>query len=430
MVLVAQTAKFFDARTAKLIKPKEHLLVDGFLGLRLIATATKKTWTYRFKDATTGLMKQQKIGSWPRISVDEAKVLWQKMLDKREAGEDIIATKKIEKLGIKLTLDVGYTLHQLIEDFAVGHLNKMRKPVGAKNAKALMINSLEPYLDLPTTVVNRRFVFDLIESLSSTPTVAKNVKSQMAAAFELGLNSGRIDDSVPNWFSQVKIKTLRSKGAKLNGVHKGLEKRNLKNHEIKLLLEKDFPLFAEQVQDFLTIQLWTCVRGAEVVQMRVKQFTQEEDGFWWTLPKVMTKNQHKANATALRVPLVGKALEIVQKRIANNSDWLFPKVMLETSEHQTQHYMANQVAFRQPYCELRPKEIRTRLTVTNWSPHDLRRTGRTLLSSLKCPFEIGEAILGHIKTGVHGLYDLYEYDSERRQWLTVLDKKLESIIRD
>jgi len=32
--------------------------------------------------------------------------------------------------------------------------------------------------------------------------------------------------------------------------------------------------------------------------------------------------------------------------------------------------------------------------VPKWAPHDLRRTGRTMLAALGCPTEVGEAILG------------------------------------
>jgi integrase len=72
--------------------------------------------------------------------------------------------------------------------------------------------------------------------------------------------------------------------------------------------------------------------------------------------------------------------------------------------------------------------VRERLTVTHWSPHDLRRTGRTMLAAMGCPHEIGEAILGHVVPGVAGDYNLYRYDKERVQWLAALDARLESIV--
>ena len=39
--------------------------------------------------------------------------------------------------------------------------------------------------------------------------------------------------------------------------------------------------------------------------------------------------------------------------------------------------------------------------------HDLRRTTRTGLARLGCPFEIGVSILGHRLPGVVGVYDVW-----------------------
>jgi hypothetical protein len=33
--------------------------------------------------------------------------------------------------------------------------------------------------------------------------------------------------------------------------------------------------------------------------------------------------------------------------------------------------------------------------------------------------EVGEAVLGHTKGGVEGIYNLYEYDEECKKWLQV-----------
>ena len=420
---------FFDARTAKLLKPTEHLLVDGFLGLRLVATATKKTWIYRFKKPGTTLMKQQKIGSWPEMPVDKAKDEWQKLLSKRSAGEDIIANKKIEAIVAKFNSAEKYTLEHMVTDYAKGYLEKMRQARGAKAIKARLLAAIEKYKKLPIENVDRRFVFDLIESLSAAPTIAKTVKTEMRAAFEYALNAGRINENLPNWWALSKIKTLKSKGAMRDGKRKGTGKRVLTNVEIKTLMQKDMPILVQDLSDFLTLQLWTCTRGNEIVNMQAKQITDEADGVWWTVPHELTKNRNDEDATDLRVPLVGKALEIVNRRRINGNEWMFQKSDRKgVLGPQEQGYMSSQVFYHQPYSKTRPKHIRTRLSVTHWSPHDLRRTGRTLLASMKCPDEIGEEIIGHKKPGVVGVYNLYKYDKERRYWLTKLNAKLKAFI--
>lgn len=51
------------------------------------------------------------------------------------------------------------------------------------------------------------------------------------------------------------------------------------------------------------------------------------------------------------------------------------------------------------------------LDIPHWTPHDLRRTVRTGLSRLQCrlqcPNEVAEAVLGHTRGGVEGIYNLY-----------------------
>jgi len=64
-----------------------------------------------------------------------------------------------------------------------------------------------------------------------------------------------------------------------------------------------------------------------------------------------------------------------------------------------------------------------------WAPHDLRRTARTLLSSLGCPSDVGEAILGHTLPGVEGVYNLHRFDDERLAWLTKLNELLEQLAK-
>ena len=65
------------------------------------------------------------------------------------------------------------------------------------------------------------------------------------------------------------------------------------------------------------------------------------------------------------------------------------------------------------------------LPVTHWTPHNLRRTARTLLDQLGCQNEIGEAILGHMPPEILATYNAHTYDAERKQWLSKLSDYLE-----
>ncbi|QIL72890.1 integrase family protein [Diaphorobacter sp. HDW4B] len=422
---------FFDAKAAKGLQPGAHIVVQGCPGLRLEATLTKKTWTYRYRSPVDQKLRQIKIGTWPAKSPAQAAARWQELRDQRESGRDPAVEKRSSKTAlVEVPKAETYTIGQLIEDYAEGYLNVNRAPKGAKAVAQRLRNALAGYAQKTVNTVTRSTVFEVIKGLLDRPVLAASVKSEMAAAWRFAMDAGIIQEDLPNWWAEKMSHKLRSKGAMRDGVHKGTGKRVLTGMEIKSLLSDNLGLFSQQVQDFLTVQLWTCTRGSEICILRKSQLTEEVDGLWWTVPKNLMKGRNVEAAHDLRIPLVGRAEMIVRRLCAvRGGDLLFPSVGRDgLTKPQTQAYMQSKVHYLQPYSKSRPDHIRTRLTVTHWSPHDLRRTGRTLLASLQCPHEVGEAIIGHVLAGVAGDYNLYRYDRERRHWLTELDKKLEDFV--
>lgn len=419
----------FNAREAKALLPGGHIVVQGCPGLRLEASVSRKTWTYRYRSPVDGKLRQVKIGTWPEMPPVAAASRWSELRAARDAGQDLAVEKKVQRLSAGVTTSAGYTVGQLVRDYANGYLDKHREPKGAKAVRMRLIAATEDLAKLPAARVTRRIAFDLVESLSDKPVLAKSVKTELAAAWRYALESGRLPEDTPEWWSQVMRRRLPSKGAVREGQHKGLAKRVLNDAEIKALMLTDMPLFSQQVADFLTLQLWTCTRGAEIVQLRPEYIKEENGVLWWTMPKSLTKAGRYDSAVDLRVPLFGRAAAVVRRLLQAGGEWLFPSTS-RTGEvgAQSQAYMGTKVHYLQPYSKAREDHVRKRLTVTHWSPHDLRRTGRTLLASIGCPHEVGEAILGHVLPGVAGDYNLYRYDKERCHWLAALDARLEHII--
>lgn len=411
----------FDARTAKQLQPGGHIVVDDFPGLRLVATTSGKAWIYRYQ--SNGKMRQVKIGQWPALSFTGAASKWQELKDERSLGVD----PALERKAARKDKEQVYTVAHAVEDYITGHLQPNRKPEGAKAVAARLRSATSQIATMPASEVTRRIAYDLIDGLADRPVLAKSVRNELGGAWDLALDAGRLSEDAPNWWRQILSGKLRSKGAVRDGVHKGTSKRVLSESELHTLLTVDLKRFSQQAQDFLMLQLWTCTRGAEIVQMRKEHIVDEKDGVWWVVPKALTKGANRAKAFDLRVPLVGRALELVQ-RLRIQDGWLFPSVSRAgVVGHQKQTYMQSKVNYLQPYCKSRPDHVRNRLTVTHWSPHDLRRTGRTMLAQLGCPAEVAESILGHVMPGVQGVYDIYSYDAERREWLTLWADTLESL---
>jgi integrase len=422
---------FFDARAAKGLSPGNHIVVHGCPGLRLVAKETRKTWIYRFRSPVDKALRQIKIGGWPAMPPAEAVARWNELREKRDAGLDPVREKERERAQAVAPVAAGYTLGHLAEDYITGYLYSNRQERGARAVGQRLRNAIAPHAAMLATDTSRRLVFSLIESLLDRPILAKSVKTEMAAAWRYASEAGRIPEDLPNWFAEKSSHKFRSKGALRDGERKGTAKRVLAGNELRTLLRDDLNLFSTQVQRFLTIQLWTCTRGAEICQMRRNQITDEDGALWWTVPKQYTKGRNIENAFDLRVPLEGRAKQIVLELLASTPadiPWLFAsKSKSGVVQGQTQAYMQSKVHYMQPYSKAREDHIRKRMTVTHWSPHDLRRTGRTMLAAMGCPREIGEAILGHVLPGVEGDYNLYQYDAERRMWLKRLSDRLEQL---
>ena len=66
--------------------------------------------------------------------------------------------------------------------------------------------------------------------------------------------------------------------------------------------------------------------------------------------------------------------------------------------------------------------------VPRWVFHDLRRTGRSLMSRCGVPSRHAEAALGHTIRGVEGVYDRHSYIEEKRQALEALAARIARIL--
>lgn len=62
-------------------------------------------------------------------------------------------------------------------------------------------------------------------------------------------------------------------------------------------------------------------------------------------------------------------------------------------------------------------EDAARVDLSHWTNHDIRRTMRSGLSRLRVPDEHAEAVLAHVRPGVRGTYDRYQYFDEKAEAL-------------
>ncbi|WP_287913817.1 Arm DNA-binding domain-containing protein [Comamonas sp.] len=128
---------YFHARSAKSLKAGEHVVINGCLGLRLVASNSNKSWIYRFKSPIDDRMRQVKIGQWPSMALSAAVANWEGLRKIRESGVDPSLARKERRSQKKEAETVakggGYTMSKLVEEYLSGYIIHHRI---AKNARA------------------------------------------------------------------------------------------------------------------------------------------------------------------------------------------------------------------------------------------------------------------------------------------------------
>ncbi|MCB1967138.1 integrase arm-type DNA-binding domain-containing protein [Accumulibacter sp.] len=425
----------FDARAIKLLQPGQHITSAEAPGLRVEAHSDRTTWTYRYRSPLDQRLRQVKIGMWPAVSVHAAFVAWEKLRDQRDSGRDPAAEARSEREQARLAIvekgaaaSPPYTVAQVCYDYWQGHVAPTRASKGVTEVKRMFDRMLCDTGNLEASRISRAQAFDLIKRYAETaPVQAGKLRAELGAAWDYAVDSGRLPESCPNWWRLIMRGKIRSKGKQIAGEKVGTAQRVLSADEVGALI-RWLPNFSRLIEDALTLYLWTCTRGAEIVGMQGREIHREADGLvWWVIPKARTKSARHENSTDLRVPLFGRSLAVAMRRKDRYGDGLlFPTKTRDGKIRAVeQKTIQATVYFRQPYCQTRVDTTRARLPVSRWSPHDLRRTSRTLLAAMGCPDAVGESILGHMLPGVLGVYNKHAYDSERAGWLKRLSDHLE-----
>ncbi|KVC65525.1 hypothetical protein WI72_33665 [Burkholderia ubonensis] len=292
------------------MQPGAHATIPGFPGLRIVASATRRTWIYRYKSPVDGRMRQIKLGEWPAMAYAAAIAAWETARSSRDSGVDASMVKRREARHAPDAGPQAYCVRDLCRDYLTGHVERVRK--SSKNTRLLFSKLPESFANMRPQDVTRRCAYDLIESRMSAPTMAALLRGELGAAWAYGLDSGRIPEETPNWWREILRGKIVTAGKPRAG-ERILTKRVLSDAEVGALL-RWLPKAEPVLRDVITLYLWTGARGGEILSMEGHEITREDDGVWWTIPKEKTKNAKAPHATDLRVPLIGRALEVVQNR--------------------------------------------------------------------------------------------------------------------
>lgn len=173
------------------------------------------------------------------------------------------------------------------------------------------------------------------------------------------------------------------------------------------------------------ISLSTCCRIGELLKARWEHINFDKRE--WYIPAENAKN-----GIAITVHLSKFTLNQFQKieSMHHYSEWLYPN--RKDTDHVCTKTITKQLSDRQRSDAMSNRSSRTdTLTLPGgyWSPHDLRRTGATLLAMLGISPVVIERCLNHVEQNkMQRIYQRYSYQAEMNDAWDKLGSRIEALI--
>jgi integrase len=161
----------------------------------------------------------------------------------------------------------------------------------------------------------------------------------------------------------------------------------------------------------LKLLLVTVQRKGEVISARWEDI--DIAGAWWTIPAKRSKNglPHRVPLSRLAISLLAEARELFGEE---KSRWVFPS---PKKEHVGPTALDHAV-----------RRSITDFGLTDFTPHDLRRTAASYMTSIGIPRLVVSKLLNHVEQGVTAIYDRHSYDADKRTAISRWERHLKMIL--
>ena len=346
---------------------------------------------------------ESEIGRVDFITFAEAR---EKAFEKNKqlaAGLDPKIEKKKSKSG------QFFTLNDLADHFFSKKTTKtLYKDIGRYNKH--IRNALGEY---PLTQISPTDIETQLETIKAKniPTATNKVLSQLKQIFKLGIKLGVIPYSPAAEFDSHDA-----------GGTERARKRTLNLDEVKLLYRAiDENIYQFQIinRHAISLLLMLGVRKMELLAAKWEEFDFENKVWRLSADRIKTEDDNDKEKKDFHIPLPQTSIDILLKlKAMSYSDYVFPARNRRTKEPHASESTLN--------AAIKKLFSLNQLSIPHFTVHDLRRTFSSLLASLKTPPHIKERSLNHAIKGSEGVYDQYDYFSERQSAL--LD--LEYVLRD
>ena len=385
-----------SVRKIELLKPapagQRYQLMDemvpGF-GIRVTDTG-QRTFILRMRFPGSSNLNRRALGDYPELSLEAARAKAGKWRALVKEGKDPTAEEK-----------PAATFGSVCEDWFAEKVRGERKAKDVE--REVRKEFMARWAKRPITGITAVDVVEVIRAKKRTaPAQARNLLAHMKR-----LMTWAADQHIYGFTISpiAHIKPGAIVGEKVSGT------RILSDQELSALWcvagEMGYPSGS-----VYRIPILTGLRLNEVAEATWSEFDLEAR--LWVIPAARMKAKaHKARPHA--VPLTDAVLAVLQSLPRfREGEYLF-----STTFGKKPVWMGSKV---------KAEVDRLMGSPPPWTNHDIRRTVRSGLSLLKISEEAREAVLAHVRPGIKGTYDRYEYLDEKREALELWARRVRDLI--
>lgn len=419
---------FTDIMIRKL-KPeaKEYRRSEGNGFTIRVMPSGVKTWLYLYTIDEKRRCKN--LGQYSDVPLEEAREKFDEAKRMVKKGIDPLTVEDQKKDELRKAPTVAMLIEEYIEKHA-----KPTKRGWAEDKRILEHDALPTWGKRKAHDITKRDVVLLLESIieRGSPGSANNNFKIIRKMFRFAVQRDIIEHSPCDGVVMP---------APLNRGDRVLSEAEIKTFWNSL----DTCHVSGDIKRALRLILLTGQRPGEVIGMN----TSELDGRWWTIPAERSKNKrsHRVYLTDTALKLIGQ-LEILnpETKEMEPKGYIFPSprtnkdadgnllpvkpIEVSAIAHVIRRNSAVSVNVdgKPVFDKEGTPVIVNKIGVTDFTPHDLRRTAATFMSQIGFMDEVIDAVLNHTKQGIIRTYNLNRYDKEKQQALEAWERKLNSII--
>lgn len=356
-----------------------------------LSEAGTASWTLRYR--SNNKRRELTLGNYPDITLSEARRLASHHRAAVDGGADPAKDKAETK---KKATTVEWNVQRLADDY---------------KAKRLTPDSFAPGTLYYRNADLNRVIIPLLGSKHVAAVTGPDIVQMLIDADDTWTISKRVLTTACNMFDHaaglrlIHINPCTGVSlVSLFGPRPPVKKRTmLPTEDIKTLLATVDTLGTVNGLA-LRILLATCVRTSELVLAQWSDIDLEKGN--WFVPDAQTKTR-----TGFIVPLTPAVIAWFQelKTIAGDSPFVLPARVTRKA--------GKPITTRTLWAAIDRAFDTKRLTITKFTPHDMRSTAKGHMKNLGIPDHITELALSHALKGMSGIYDVRTEIPEKRDAL-------------